>query len=256
MGKCKPSPRLATTHKCVATSIITKLVFSIRKKKKSNIKRKIEIALRFFHFYVRIRNEKIHKKATCSTCGGLKCMRVIAGECKGRPLKSVPGLSTRPTADKVKEALFNMVGPYFEGGFGLDLYAGSGALGIEALSRGLDKVVFVDRDYRAVQTIKENVERCGYSQKAETFCNDAKLALKALKKRGMRFSLIMLDPPYQKQRLVSEIDAIQRDQLLMDEGYIVVEHTNQVALPTRIGRVIKKKEGAYGKTMISIFACE
>ena len=87
-------------------------------------------------------------------------MRVVSGVCKGRPLKAVPGNTTRPTTDKVKEALFNMIGPYFEGGIGLDLFAGSGGLGLEALSRGLDKVVFVDRDTKAIQTIHENIQAC------------------------------------------------------------------------------------------------
>ena len=72
-------------------------------------------------------------------------MRVISGTCKGRQLKAVPGSRTRPTTDKVKETIFNMIGPYFNGGLGLDLFAGSGGLGIEAISRGLDKVIFVDQ---------------------------------------------------------------------------------------------------------------
>ena len=87
-------------------------------------------------------------------------MRVVSGICKGRALKAVPGNTTRPTTDKVKEALFNMIGPYFEGGIGLDLFAGSGGLGIEALSRGLDKVIFIDRDGKAIQTIHENIKTC------------------------------------------------------------------------------------------------
>ncbi len=77
-------------------------------------------------------------------------MRVVSGSCKGKALQAVPGNSTRPTTDKVKEAMFNMIGPYFEGGIGLDLFAGSGGLGIEALSRGLDKMIFVDRDGKAI----------------------------------------------------------------------------------------------------------
>ena len=77
-------------------------------------------------------------------------MRVVSGNYKGKGLKAVPGNSTRPTTDKVKEAMFNMIGPYFDGGIGLDLFAGSGGLGIEALSRGLDKVIFVDRDAKSL----------------------------------------------------------------------------------------------------------
>ena len=88
-------------------------------------------------------------------------MRVVSGKCKGQSLKAVPGNSTRPTTDKVKEAIFNMIGPYFEGGLGLDLFAGSGGLGIEALSRGLERVIFVDRDKSAIGTIHDNLHKCG-----------------------------------------------------------------------------------------------
>src|SRR5690625_4954895 len=85
-------------------------------------------------------------------------MRVISGEFKGRRLKAVPGNSTRPTSDKIKESVFHMLGPYFSGGHCLDLFAGSGALGIEALSRGINNVHFNDRNGKAIQTIKNNLQ--------------------------------------------------------------------------------------------------
>ncbi|MDG0961887.1 RsmD family RNA methyltransferase, partial [Bacillus paranthracis] len=78
-------------------------------------------------------------------------MRVVSGKCKGHPLKAVPGNTTRPTTDKVKESIFNMIGPYFDGGVALDLFGGSGGLGIEAISRGIDKAIFVDRDNKAIK---------------------------------------------------------------------------------------------------------
>ena len=84
-------------------------------------------------------------------------MRIVSGDFGGRPLKAVPGNATRPTTDKVKEALFNMIGPYFDGGRSLDLYAGSGGLSIEGVSRGIDEAVLVDRQYAAIKTIKENI---------------------------------------------------------------------------------------------------
>ncbi|RBN41004.1 16S rRNA (guanine(966)-N(2))-methyltransferase RsmD, partial [Priestia megaterium] len=93
-------------------------------------------------------------------------MRVVAGLYKGHALKAVPGYSTRPTTDKVKEAIFNMIGPFFEGGTALDLFGGSGGLGIEALSRGIDKVIFVDRDGKAIQTIKANLASCRLEDRA------------------------------------------------------------------------------------------
>ncbi|EIJ79461.1 methyltransferase [Bacillus methanolicus MGA3] len=128
-------------------------------------------------------------------------MRVISGACKGRILKAVPGSSTRPTTDKVKEAIFNMIGPYFDGGLGLDLFAGSGGLGIEALSRGLSKVIFVDKDKKAIQIIHENIKTCGLMEQSEVYLNSAERALKAIIKRGLVFDFIFLDPPYKKQQI-------------------------------------------------------
>src|SRR4051794_41215753 len=98
-------------------------------------------------------------------------MRVVSGSSKGKTLKAVPGSTTRPTTDKVKEALFNMIGPYFDGGIGLDLFAGSGGLGIEGLSRGLEKVIFIDRDAKAIQVIHENIKSCHFEEKTEVYRN-------------------------------------------------------------------------------------
>ena len=122
-------------------------------------------------------------------------MRVISGTQKGRILKSRPGKNTRPTTDKVKESLFNIIGPYFNGGYGLDLFAGSGALGIEGISRGLDKVVFVDNDYKSIQTVKENIAiailipMLKYIKRLET-------SIRAIIRRGLSFRVIWIDPPY------------------------------------------------------------
>lgn len=110
-------------------------------------------------------------------------------------LKAVPGESTRPTTDKVKESVFNMIGPYFQQGYGLDLFAGSGGLGIEGISRGLSKVIFVDRDPKAIQTIKKNIDLCGFQANAEVYKIDWKRALKAIIQRNIQFKVIWLDPP-------------------------------------------------------------
>lgn len=84
-------------------------------------------------------------------------MRIVAGDFGGRRLKAVPGMQTRPTTDKVKEAVFNIIGPYFDGGQSLDLFAGSGGLSIEAVSRGVARAVLIDRQYQAIKTIKDNI---------------------------------------------------------------------------------------------------
>jgi 16S rRNA (guanine966-N2)-methyltransferase len=184
-------------------------------------------------------------------------MRVISGECKGRRLKSVPGQSTRPTTDKVRESIFNMIGPYFEGGIGLDLYAGSGALSIEALSRGIDKMIMIDRDAKAIETVKSNLEECNYASKAEVFRNDANRALKALNKRELTFSVIFLDPPYAKQKLINTVETIEEYGLLDPTGKIVVEHTAEELLADTIGCFKRMKHEIYSGTIaVSLYKME
>lgn len=181
-------------------------------------------------------------------------MRVVSGVCKGRALKAVPGNTTRPTTDKVKEALFNMIGPYFDGGIGLDLFAGSGGLGLEALSRGLERVIFVDRERKAIQTIYENIQACKMEDKAEVYRNDADRALKALSKREIEFDYIFLDPPYKKQQLISLMEKISEHSLLTNDGYIVCEHSHDIELPKSTGEYSQYKHEKYGIIAITIYS--
>ncbi|MDA1475663.1 16S rRNA (guanine(966)-N(2))-methyltransferase RsmD [Bacillus changyiensis] len=180
-------------------------------------------------------------------------MRVISGVYKGRAIKAVPGTSTRPTTDKVKESIFNMVGPYFEGGIGLDLFAGSGGLGIEALSRGFDRLVFVDRDFKAIQTVKANLKTLGVEKCAEVYRNDAERALYAASKRGLRFDAIFLDPPYQEQKLKALLIMIEKSNLLNDNGFILAEHAKEVVLPQETGELHISRQEIYGLTGVSIY---
>jgi 16S rRNA (guanine(966)-N(2))-methyltransferase RsmD len=183
-------------------------------------------------------------------------MRVVSGNFKGRQLKAVPGVTTRPTTDKVKEAIFNMVGPYFESGIALDLFAGSGGLGIEALSRGVNKCIFVDREPKAIQTIHKNLELCQASDLAEVYRNDADRALKAIIKREIQFQLIFLDPPYKQQKLKTLINTISENSLLHKNGFIVTEHGSDVHLPEEVGQFIRLKHETYGMISITIFGLE
>ncbi|EKN66314.1 putative methyltransferase [Neobacillus bataviensis LMG 21833] len=181
-------------------------------------------------------------------------MRVVSGICKGRPLKAVPGNTTRPTTDKVKEALFNMIGPYFDGGIGLDLFAGSGGLGLEALSRGLEKVIFVDRESKAIQVIHENIKACKFEENSEVFRNDADRALKALIKRDICFDYIFLDPPYKKQQLVHLMEKMDQQNLVKKSGIVVCEHSFDIELPQTVGRFTEIKHEAYGMIAITIYS--
>ncbi|EIT84913.1 methyltransferase [Fictibacillus macauensis ZFHKF-1] len=182
-------------------------------------------------------------------------MRVISGERKGHPLKAVPGHSTRPTTDKIKESIFNMIGPYFDGGLGLDLYGGSGSLGIEALSRGLDRMIFVDKEMKAIQTIKTNLAACRYEEQTEVYRNEALRALKALKKRDLQFNLVLLDPPYAREKIVQDIEMLLDFSLLDRNVVIMVEHDPSANVPDHIGELLKTKEERYGNTtQVSIYA--
>ncbi|MFS0861367.1 16S rRNA (guanine(966)-N(2))-methyltransferase RsmD [Fredinandcohnia sp. 179-A 10B2 NHS] len=180
-------------------------------------------------------------------------MRVVSGTKKGLHLKAVPGTSTRPTTDKVKEAIFNIIGPYFDGGIGLDLFGGSGGLGIEALSRGIEKIIFVDRDQKAIQTIKANLEICKLSEHAEIYRNDATRAMKALVKRDIQFDLILLDPPYKQQKINQLLQEISEHSLLSKNGYIVAEHGSEVTLDESFGKISKVRSEKYGIIGVSIY---
>lgn len=180
-------------------------------------------------------------------------MRVIAGTAKGRLLKAVPGIGTRPTTDKVKEAIFSMIGPYFDGGLGLDLFAGTGGLGIEALSRGIDRVIFVDMEKTSIQVIEDNLTALRFKEQAEVYRNDAQRALQALSKRGLKFDLIFLDPPY-KMKQADEL-LLQMEQLgmIQDQATVLVEHEAGHAYADEIGRFKVRKRTTYGETAIAIY---
>ncbi|SNZ09320.1 16S rRNA (guanine(966)-N(2))-methyltransferase RsmD [Terribacillus aidingensis] len=175
-------------------------------------------------------------------------MRVIAGEHKGRALKAVPNQLTRPTTDKVKESLFQVLGPFFEGGACLDLFAGSGGLGIEALSRGMDTCIFVDKQGKAVETIHQNLTTLKLSDAAEVYRNDAMRALKAVAKREKQFDLIFLDPPYQKVSYESLLEQISETGILGAGGQIVCEHDGRKELPEYIAGFQAVKRENYGNT--------
>lgn len=158
-------------------------------------------------------------------------MRVIAGEFKGRALKAVPGNFTRPTADKVKESLFQIIGPFFNGGKALDLFAGSGNLGIEALSRGVDHVTFVDKHPKAIRTIYENIKLVKAEDQSAVFRMDALRALHIFAEKQSQFDMIFLDPPYAKIVYQKVIENILDKDLLAENGIIICEHDpkNEIA---------------------------
>lgn len=180
-------------------------------------------------------------------------MRVISGSYGGRKLISVPGKSTRPTSDKVKESIFNIIGPYFDGGICLDLFAGSGGLAIEAISRGMDHAVLIDNDISAIKTIKENIAMTKEANKYDVYRNDANRAIEMLAVKSKQFNLLFIDPPYFEQEIVKQLEKIMSLNLLADKAIIVCEVGRKVDLPDEIGRAKQFRSTVYGASKIVLY---
>ena len=180
-------------------------------------------------------------------------MRIISGEFGGRRLKAVPGQATRPTTDKVKEAIFNMIGPYFNGGRGLDLFAGSGGLGIEAISRGLDSMVLVDRQYAAIKVIKDNVATTKAADRFQVIKANADRAIQQFAAAGEQFDLVLLDPPYRAQQIAAELTTFAAQKLLAPGATIVCETSSETVLPEALAGFTHLRRQTYGTTAITIY---
>lgn len=180
-------------------------------------------------------------------------MRIIGGTLKGRKLASVKGDRTRPTADRVREALFNILGPLPPGTRVLDLFAGTGALGIEALSRGADLAVFVDRDPRPLATLRKNIDHCGLQAHTRVFRWDITKNLNCLKPFTRPFDLAFLDPPYHNQLIPPALAGLLRLQALSQGATIVAEHAADEDIPPPAG-LIREDRRTYGQTSLSFFA--
>ncbi len=177
-------------------------------------------------------------------------MRIVSGNYGGRPLKTLAGKTTRPTSDKVRGAIFNMIGPYFEGGRVLDLFAGSGGLSIEAVSRGMSSAVLVERDHRAQAIIKENVAMTKESAKFRLMEMDADRALEQLEGT---FALVFLDPPYAKEEIIRHVTTLCEKQLLSDDVMVVCETDVAVDLPEEIAELGIWKQKTYGISKITVY---
>jgi pantetheine-phosphate adenylyltransferase/16S rRNA (guanine(966)-N(2))-methyltransferase RsmD len=175
-------------------------------------------------------------------------MRVIAGSARGTRLAPFPK-GVRPTADRVRESLFNALGQYFDGGRALDLYAGTGALGIEALSRGCDRAVFVERERKVRAVILENLRRTGFAERAEIIGGEVEAVLGGLEGRGEPFDLIFADPPY--RIAAAEVGGIlHRLRSLLAPGGRVVIESGEAPIEVAGGR--KGVTRRYGGTFLTI----
>ena len=174
-------------------------------------------------------------------------MRVITGSARGRKLKEPVGRDIRPTTDKVKESLFNIVQFDIEGRRVLDMFAGTGQLGIEALSRGAREAVFLDEDSRAVRLVRENLAACGLE--GRVLQGDAIGLLRALG----TFDVIFIDPPYDAGLAVRALEEIKKIDILSDGGIIVCETRQETELPMLDKPYFKGREYRYGKVKLTVY---
>lgn len=177
-------------------------------------------------------------------------MRVVAGKYGGRPLKTLAGKTTRPTTDKVKGAIFNMIGPYFDGGRVLDLYAGSGSLAIEAISRGMASAILVEKDRRAQAIINQNLKMTREEERFELLKMEANQSLERI---TGHFDLVLLDPPYAKEQIVTDIEKMAERELLSNDALIVCETDKSVDLPAEIARLGIWKQKIYGISKVTVY---
>ncbi len=181
-------------------------------------------------------------------------MRLTGGLDRGRKLKSPRGLKTRPTASKVREAVFNILGPAPQGDV-LDLFAGTGALGLEALSRGAPRAVFVEREPKALSALRKNLGELGLHARATVVGRDVLAALAALAAEGRRFSWVFVDPPYAAGAVEGVLRALGCHRLVAG-GVVIVEHDKRNVPPNDCGGLILTDRRYYGDTGLSFYRCE
>ena len=177
-------------------------------------------------------------------------MRVITGKARGVVLKTPDGLATRPTTDRVKEALFSIIQFEIPGGTVLDLFGGTGQLGIEALSRGASSAVFVDASDVACKLIQENLKRTKLTDNAKVVRSDY---LEYLRRCREKFDIILLDPPYAEVFLENSLNFISEIDILQTNGIIVTERPLGKELPWDYPGFTRSKDYKYGNTLITLF---
>ncbi len=180
-------------------------------------------------------------------------MRVIAGMHKGKRLRSDEGLQTRPTSDRLRETLFNILAPRIGAAGFLDLCAGSGAVGIEALSRGAAQATFVEHSRRALVALMENLARCGIGDEAEIVQRDALGAVKQFIQTGRRFDFIFCDPPYASPIYAPLLELLGAQPPLSEDGWLIVEHHAKRPVAETVGALRRFRAVQQGESTLSFF---
>ncbi len=180
-------------------------------------------------------------------------LRVISGTAKGHKLKTPKGNSTRPTTDRVKESLFNIIAGLLPGAQVLDLFAGTGNLGIEALSRGAAHAVFADKSTECAGIIRDNLNHTRLNEKASVHVGDAAAILSRLKAEGKKFDIVFLDPPYSRNMAKEALDHLFELDLINEDGIVIAERDKNDQLPENVGHLSLVRTQKYGDTSVSFY---
>jgi 16S rRNA (guanine(966)-N(2))-methyltransferase RsmD len=180
-------------------------------------------------------------------------VRVTGGALKGRKLHPLRGMTIRPTSDYLKESIFSILGGSTEDAVVLDLFAGTGSLGIEALSRGASTAVFVDNAAQAIKTLIRNVKTCSLEEQSTILKRNVLRGLNFLGSTGYLFDLIFVDPPYDKNCVEKTLQLLGRSGSISDLASIVVEHSRREILPEKVDCFTLSDQRDYGKTLVSFY---
>jgi 16S rRNA (guanine966-N2)-methyltransferase len=182
-------------------------------------------------------------------------MRVVAGSQKGRRLKEPNGPNLRPTSARVKEALFSIIAERLYDAHVLDLFAGTGALGLEALSRGARETVFVDNQPNSIQVLRENITRCSLTDCSSIIPQDVHDFLKAPSQRlqANPFDLVFADPPYEVSDFEPLLTQLESSDKVASKGLVVIEHFKKASLPSNVGRLSQTRQSRYGDTILTFY---
>jgi len=180
-------------------------------------------------------------------------LRIIGGTARGMKIEAPDTDKTRPTLDRVKESVFNILIPYMADSKVLDLFSGSGNLGIEALSRGASKAVFVDQSRYCTGIIRKNLEKVKFMDRAGILTMPVERAIPFLAREGEKFDIIFMDPPYNMNFIVKTLQLLDDFDIINKDGIIACEHQKNEIAPDELGRLVKVKDRTYGDTLYSFY---
>ncbi len=180
-------------------------------------------------------------------------MRIITGKAKGKRLFTPGNLKIRPTSDKVREALFDVLGDLIINAYFLDLYAGTGAVAIEALSRGAKYAAIVEKNRAALKLIDNNLQHCGLADKAIVVAYDVKKALAKLSKYKLCYDIVYIDPPYKSDLLKDTLSLLVSNKLIKSQSIVIAEHPAKFDFECEKNNLFLYRQKKYGKTYLSFY---